>query len=64
MMKNTIAVFYAKNDHPFDKGCELELLEDYRRDGSQSGLFLGYKSGKLIEIMCEFKEIEVRHVRE
>lgn len=63
-MKNTIAVFYAKNNRPFDKGCELELLEDYRKDGSQSGLFLGYKNGKLLEILCEFKEVEIKHIHD
>lgn len=62
-MQNTIAVFYAKRNYPFDIGCELELLEDYRKQGDQSGLFLGYKDGKLLEVYCEFKEVEVKHIR-
>lgn len=62
-MQNTIAVFYAKNNYPFDKGCELELLEDYRKQGAHMGMFLGYKNGKLVELLLEFKEVEVRHQR-
>ena len=59
-----IIVYRAKYDKPFDKGCELELLEDYRRQGSKSGLFMGYKDGRFIEILCEFKEVEIEHVQE
>lgn len=59
-----IIIYRARYDEPFDQGCELELLEDYRRQGSKSGLFMGYKDGKLLEILMEFKEIEIEHAQE
>lgn len=60
-MTYSLVVYYARNDLPFDKGCELELLEDYRPQGSHSGLFMGYYRGKLVESYLDFKEVEVKY---
>jgi len=63
-MRNTITVFYAKKGSQFDEGSELDLLEDYRKDGAQSGMFMGLRDGKLIELMCDFSEVRITHQSE
>lgn len=62
-MNETVA-YYAKSGSPFDKDTELDLIEDYRRNGDKSGLFMGYRDGKLIEILCDFREIRIEHQRD
>lgn len=52
-------IYRAKYEGPFDKGSELDLLEDYRREGSKSGLFMGLRGGKLVESFLEFREVEI-----
>ena len=59
-MNNVFTVYIARSVSPFDPGTEAELLEDYRSDGAQAGLFLGWRNGKLIEIYCQFNEFDIK----
>lgn len=57
-------IYRAKYSHPFEKGSELDLVEDFRRDGSKSGMFMGLIEGKLQECFMEFREIEIDYAFE
>ena len=59
-----MTIYRARYEGPFDKGCELDLLEDYRRQGSKSGLFMGLRQGKLIELYLDFSEVEIEYCEE
>ena len=59
-----MTIYRAKKEGPFDKGCELDLIEDYRREGSKSGIFLGLREGKIIQSYLAFAEVEIEHDEE
>lgn len=42
----------------FDEGTEVELIDDYREDGLDAGLFRGEHLGKLDEEICSFNEFK------
>lgn len=50
--------YIAKPDTWYDEGTEAQLIDDYRPQ-IDSGLFCGYKNGKLDEEICSFDEFEV-----
>lgn len=58
------AVKYISLGEWFDLGTEVELVDDYRNSELakpyNSGLFLGYRNGKLDEENCNFDEFEIR----
>jgi hypothetical protein len=42
----------------FDVGTIAELIDDYRADGLDSGLFSGWRNGRADEEICGFDEFE------
>jgi hypothetical protein len=56
-------VQYISKGEWFDAGTEAVLIDDYRNSPPKplnSGLFLGYRNGKLDEEVCTFDEFEER----
>lgn len=52
--------YIAKPNEWFDEGTIVELIDDYRHALSgDSGLFRGYRNGKMDEEICTFDEFEV-----
>ena len=47
---------YVSDGTWFDVGTEAELVDDYRVDGLNAGLFKGIRGGKLDEEICTFDE--------
>ena len=62
--RSVTRVYIALPGFFFDPGTEADLVEDFREDGANAGMFLGFKNGKLTELCCEFTEFEVKIVRE
>lgn len=56
--------FIARPATFFDSGTEADLIEDYRSDGSYSGLFYGRRDGKWLQAVCRFSEFTVKYVSE
>jgi hypothetical protein len=50
---------YISKGEWFDKGTEVTLIDDYRKDNLNSGLFYGIKYGKRDEEICSFEEFEI-----
>lgn len=50
---------YISDGTWFDKGTEVELIDDYRKDGPELGLFRGLRNGKLDEEICPFDEFAI-----
>lgn len=50
--------YIAKIDTWYDQGTEVELLDDFR-PLVDSGIFCGYRKGKLDEEICSFGEFEI-----
>ncbi len=51
--------YIAKDNSPFDSGTELTLLDDYRFDHLEAGLFEGKQKGNIIKQYCSFSQIDV-----
>lgn len=50
--------YISKGDW-FDIGTEVELIDDYRPI-INSGLFCGFRKGKLDEEICSFTEFKIK----
>lgn len=56
---NERIIYITRPDEWFDTGTEVELVDDYRPDGLNCGLFRGYRNGKLDEEICPFDEFNI-----
>jgi len=48
--------YISKSNGWFDPHTDVELVEDYREDGIDSGLFRGMRNGYIDEEVCSFDE--------
>lgn len=51
---------YISKGEWFDEGTEVKLIDDYRPEGWDSGLFEGFRNGVLDQEVCTFDEFEER----
>lgn len=56
--------YIALPDTWFDAGTVAELIDDYRGDGFDFGLFRGIRDGQLDEEVCLFSEFGESEVSE
>jgi hypothetical protein len=50
--------YFAKPNEWYDPFFEVELVDDYRPDNWNAGLFRGLRNGKVDEEICPFEEFE------
>ena len=51
--------YISKPDEWFDAGTIATLIDDYRTEGLNSGLFSGLRNGELDEEICPFDEFDI-----
>lgn len=52
-------IYIPKSDTWFDEGTIVKLVDDYREDMENCGLFEGLSDGMLDEEICSFDEFEL-----